>query len=595
VTIEISDFSSNPDTSARWPPTNAGGHRFLANGPGGLPRAVLWAAISVCSNLLQLVAIMVMVGWPLGRLLASDFMFPELVERSKLDEADLVFELPLESRHWAPVVLLLFAAAVVTLASALVDRSWWRTTSRVVAVPLVGVGGLAGFVLVVGPWVLVQMYTLGDGVPLFRLGGVSLIAVLGAIAGVVRNPLRKAAPRLGGVALVIGLLAVLGKVVHDSAIDGDSFGSVWWLVAATCVVLAYALLLDTQLWSIRELYRARLTNAFVVDPSQRPVGVVKRRSGSGGDVIGLTWQDLATGGATPDLVVCCSASRVGLAPNGLPAESFTISSSEVVHHLEGGARKVETSEYTKRLRSLALQPLQGPAGWMATSGAAMASAMGRKSMGTTNALMAAVNADLGVWLPSVVHVGEGKDWFPPVRLGHLSNEILGTYASDRDHFVFVADGGHVENLGLVELLRRKHRTIVCIDASNDQSGSFSTLRNALSMADTELEDADRLWFDLSEIDNSATPPRSMTYRIPFHRWNQRWRPHGTIHYAKLQNAQDQPHNVRQFANTDPEFPNYSTANQLLTDQQFVFLLVAGHHAGSQVTERLRDLLLREQP
>jgi hypothetical protein len=48
------------------------------------------------------------------------------------------------------------------------------------------------------------------------------------------------------------------------------------------------------------------------------------------------------------------------------------------------------------------------------------------------------------------------------------------------------DGGHWENLGLVELLRHRCRTVVCIDASGDAPPFATTLSEAVTLAYEEL-------------------------------------------------------------------------------------------------------------
>ncbi len=50
----------------------------------------------------------------------------------------------------------------------------------------------------------------------------------------------------------------------------------------------------------------------------------------------------------------------------------------------------------------------------------------------------------------------------------------------------MTDGGHYENLGLVELFRRKCKTIWCLDASGDQINTFDTIGGALALAASEL-------------------------------------------------------------------------------------------------------------
>lgn len=572
-----------------------GRHRFLLNGPGGLRRALLWAAAAIASTVLQIVVVTVVIGWPLGYFLASDVMYPTL-DTALLDGTG---DLPIERRHWVPIVMLLGAGVVMWFVSAIVDAD--PSASRIrrqvakwallVTGGTLGVGLLAGLVLIVGPWLLVQVYAIGSGAnesPLFTVGGISLLTVLGVVFQVIRNPLRSRWSRLGGVALVLLVLALIGKVVRDAATGQGAFGDAWVAWVAVGALFVVTFLPDTQTWSIRELYRARLTKSFAPEEFQ-PLSWRKRTRPSTEQPVGVEWNELSTPGpggvAVPELVVSCAASRVGLSTNGVSAESFTISQREVRHHRAAGTVAVPTGSYLERFRSWALIPLRSPAGWMATSGAAVASGMGRTDLGSTNSLLAAVNADLGVWLPSPAKVDQGSDEFPPVRIGHLVAEIFGLYSED-DEFIFVSDGGHLENTGLVEALRSEPTTVICIDASGDEPGSFATLRSALRMADTELET--RLEFDLTELDESELPAATSIYRIPFHaRGNPAGRV-GEIIFLKLQNTLDQPRSVRQMANADPRFPNYSTANQLLNDQQFVFLLVAGHHAGELAAERMRE-------
>jgi hypothetical protein len=129
-------------------------------------------------------------------------------------------------------------------------------------------------------------------------------------------------------------------------------------------------------------------------------------------------------------------------------------------------------------------------GAIAICGAAFGSAMGRQSMGTLNSVFAITNARLGVWLPNPRDV-ESED-FPPGRfwqsrrdLRYWIHEIFGRY-SPRGRFVLVSDGGHYENLGLVELFRRRCMNIVCVDASGDASGALTTVAQAIRLAQQEL-------------------------------------------------------------------------------------------------------------
>lgn len=123
---------------------------------------------------------------------------------------------------------------------------------------------------------------------------------------------------------------------------------------------------------------------------------------------------------------------------------------------------------------------------VAVSGAAFASAMGRYQKGFEK-LLAISGARLGTWLPNPKFVAnvaaaqkdeclDPKDntrpWprsLPYVRgAGYYYRELFGLNNSDA-RLVQVTDGGHYENLGLVEALRRRSRLIFCVDGGGRQA------------------------------------------------------------------------------------------------------------------------------
>ena len=68
-------------------------------------------------------------------------------------------------------------------------------------------------------------------------------------------------------------------------------------------------------------------------------------------------------------------------------------------------------------------------------------------------------------------------------LGLLWAEAAGRL-SYRATWMYVTDGGHYDNLGLVEALRRGARNIVVLDASGDKADTWSTLGGAMALART---------------------------------------------------------------------------------------------------------------
>jgi hypothetical protein len=556
-----------------------GRHRYLRNGPGGLGRPVFAALLYIGFNLVVLGALVYALAWPLGRIIGSNAVQPVLRQLGELPE-----RLDVPAELWLPGLLIAGAGAVVLAVSALPSwrvATWWR-----LAAVLGAVGLVLEIFLVVIPVAMVAIGNwMGGGADAARASWVGIAAVAG-VAGtiwrLVSKPIvghfQSRLPELGGVLLALAAVVWGGKVATDAALDSGVFRSpTAWAIVTAAFIAVYAFLGISQV-SIHRIYRKRLRRTFGL-----------ARDGSGAlyapdEKHQLTWSDLPAD--DPELVLCCSQERTGIAPGGLPAETFTISR----HEIRIGDDIVPTDRYLAALPDeLAVE--RCVSSWVATSGAAFASAMGRLSKGSTNALMAATNLDLGIWLPNPRVVTDPNTRFPRVRLGYLLKEILGWY-DPADRYVFVADGGHWENLGLVELLRRRCRTILCLDASGDSIGAFTTLRQAVELAGLELPDI-VVDIDLTGLDKisggSAALPGGLVATLAVtYRGAGEETFGGTIHYAKAQVASSLDIALRRFAKADRRFPNYSTGDQFLRDEQFRQLVELGRAAGDELVKLAAD-------
>lgn len=552
--------------------TREGRHRFLANGPGGLPRAILYGMGVVVFGIVVVAAFAIAGSWPLGRLIGSFAII-------RNDTAFATGTLRLADRHWVPGLVLIGVAVVALAVSTLTPR----VLSAAKASATVGFVLLA--LLAALPWAMVKIRLLFEGnaeLSAFGLGGGAFAASVGFLARYVANPLARMAPRLGGFLLAVAVVLFGGKVATDAA-RGVTAGEPgfwadwrWWFVTTIGLLLFYGLV-DIQRLSLRELYRSRLQRAFTFLVGEMPFPTSDQ----------LRWD--AGGFQThPELVICAAVHHMGFASQGTPAETFTISSGEV----RQGNRTVRTVDYLRVLEE-PLERMTRVSSWMAVTGAAFSSAMGRNSLGSSNALMAALNIDLGIWLPNVTKVADGFGRFAKARLGYFMKEIGGLYDDQKDDYVFVADGGHWENLGIVELLRRRCESIVCLDASGDKPGSYATMRAAASLAVTVLDDDVSIGLAALAQNRSAygDPAGSVVAQLPYVIWPREGNDpsdaiKGIIHYAKLQLTDDLPKEVRRFARTDRHYPDYSTANQLLDDQQFSYLVAAGQRAGRMLAQSL---------
>jgi hypothetical protein len=114
---------------------------------------------------------------------------------------------------------------------------------------------------------------------------------------------------------------------------------------------------------------------------------------------------------------------------------------------------------------------------MAISGAAVSPNMGYNSSPLITFLLTLFNVRLGWWLGNPKYqrfTDEGPRW----AALPLLVELFGLTNDKRD-YVYLSDGGHFENLGLYEMVRRRCHLIIVSDAGQDKDLAFADLANAV--------------------------------------------------------------------------------------------------------------------
>lgn len=200
---------------------------------------------------------------------------------------------------------------------------------------------------------------------------------------------------------------------------------------------------------------------------------------------------------------------------------------------------------------------------IAISGAAVNPNMGYHSSPAVTFLLTLFDARLGWWLPNPSHLMRPQADSTPFFGGWLIAEMLGR-THDGGKFVHLSDGGHFENLGLYELVRRRCRFILCVDAAADPERSFADLGNAVQKC--------RVDFGVDiELDVSALRPqanglaaRSCAVGTIEYRDGSR----GTLLYVKPTLTGEEPNDIQHYARTHPSFPHEPTADQYFDEAQF---------------------------
>src|SRR6185503_1599889 len=112
---------------------------------------------------------------------------------------------------------------------------------------------------------------------------------------------------------------------------------------------------------------------------------------------------------------------------------------------------------------------------MAVSAAAASPNMGRATVRPLTPTLALLNVRVGFWLrnPKFVRVARWKRVIREFFSLYFLYELIANLR-ETSWNVYVTDGGHLENLGVYELLRRRCRVIVAIDAEADPEMRFAS-------------------------------------------------------------------------------------------------------------------------
>ncbi|NNG01116.1 MAG: hypothetical protein HKM93_17125 [Desulfobacteraceae bacterium] len=269
------------------------------------------------------------------------------------------------------------------------------------------------------------------------------------------------------------------------------------------------------------------------------------------------------------------SSKTGVNLKGRKAEFFSITREYAGSRLTGYCR---TRIFEKTDKDMGLATA------MAISAAAAAPNMGRVTVKILTFIMALLNIRLGYWAinPREFQPGVERNLkervarlLYPGRVGptYLLYEMLG-YIHEKCRFINLSDGGHLENMGLYELVRRRCKFIVVGDAEADPQMTFKGFAEAVRMIRIDM--GIEVTIDLDSIarksirpeDTDTTDPKSTNIHHAL----------GTIHYGRgekghllyLKSSVGDNHNVyvENYLAEHPKFPHETTADQFFDEGQF---------------------------
>jgi predicted acylesterase/phospholipase RssA len=229
---------------------------------------------------------------------------------------------------------------------------------------------------------------------------------------------------------------------------------------------------------------------------------------------------------------------------------------------------------------------------MAISGAAASPNMGYHSSPPLAFLMTVFNARLGWWMQNPAW----PDWTAagPDRWGLVLHELLGQ-TNEKGKYVYLSDGGHFENLGVYELVRRRCRFIVACDAGADPDYEFFDLGDLVRKCRNDF--GIRIDLDVSPIRPQEPGPRSRWHcavgTVRYDDVDPDAVP-GLLVYLKTSLTGDEPSDVLAYADQYASFPHQTTVDQFFTESQFESYRALGFHVAQEVfSEAVKEPQIKE--
>lgn len=162
-------------------------------------------------------------------------------------------------------------------------------------------------------------------------------------------------------------------------------------------------------------------------------------------------------------------------------------------------------------------------------------------------------------------------------------------------WIYLSDGGHFDNLGLYEMVRRRCRFIVVSDAGCDPDAALADLGNAVRKS--YIDFGVRIRFDSLDVTAGARPPQEGTFAWIGTIWYPGSPEPGWLLYLRPTYQGTETPDIRSYAEANPTFPDESTSEQWFGESQFEAYRALGAHemelicAGGDDLSRVQPLPL----
>jgi len=224
---------------------------------------------------------------------------------------------------------------------------------------------------------------------------------------------------------------------------------------------------------------------------------------------------------------------------------------------------------------------------MTISGAAKSPSEGYSSSPATAFLMTLFNVRLGAWLanPARQFKQDLQLSGPRHAVWPLISEMLGR-TDERGHYLYLTDGGHFDNLGLYEMIRRRCRFILIVDADQDEDCKFDDLGRSVRQVFIDF-DVDIRFDDvlIQSREAQVDKPVSPAFAVARIRYPEDVEPGWLIYLKPSYHIHNAPIDVRAYAEANAAFPHETTLDQWFSESQFESYRRLGYYLASRLDEK----------
>ncbi len=234
--------------------------------------------------------------------------------------------------------------------------------------------------------------------------------------------------------------------------------------------------------------------------------------------------------------------------------------------------------------------------WVAISGAAFSTGLGSMTRWWSSVVCALANVRLGYWWRARDH----HDSLLPPLFRLLSNELLGWFRGTRSRYWYLTDGGHFENMGAYELIRRRVPLIIIIDGECDSDYTLQGFANLVRKARLDFA-CDIRVVGAAGVNGPCADPLALLRGEVV----DGWRRNGSrglyavgefidepeaeplrILYIKPAMCGDEPADIQHYRSEHNEFPQQTTLDQFFDEAQWESYRRLGLWTGESLHEDL---------